>query len=100
MRVPLTDMGSIALDPRYHPYGTVALLETTLPQRKGDFRGSPTTLLVVGQDTGGAIRGPLRGDLFFGSGEAAGDLAGVMKHPVRWTLLLPTRLAERYGGSA
>ena len=100
MRVPLTDMGSIALDPRYHPYGTVALLETTLPRAKGDFRGVPATLLVVGQDTGGAIRGPLRGDLFFGSGEAAGELAGVMKHPVRWTLLLPKRLAERYRKSA
>lgn len=93
MRVPLTDMGSIALDPRYHPYGTLAVLETTLPQAPRDFRGKPETLLVVGQDTGGAIKGPLRGDLFFGPGKAAGDLAGVMKHPVRWTLLLPKAIA-------
>ena len=93
MRVPLTDMGSIALDPRYHPYGTVAFLQTRLPRRKGDFRAAPASLLVVGQDTGGAIKGPLRADLFFGSGDEAGDLAGVMKHPVRWTLLLPRAIA-------
>jgi len=93
MRAPLTGMGSIALDPRYHPYGTVALLSTTLPQAPGDFHGKPANLLVVGQDTGGAIKGPLRGDLFFGSGNYAGELAGVMKHPVHWTLLLPVAIA-------
>ena len=93
MRVPLTGMGSIALDPRYHPYGTLALLETTLPQTPGDYRGAEETILVVGQDTGGAIKGPLRADLFFGSGDRAGELAGVMKHPVRWTLLLPKGIA-------
>ena len=93
MRVPLTDMGSMAVDPRYHPYGTLAVLETTLPQRARDFRGRPATLLVAAQDTGGAIKGPLRGDLFFGAGAGAGSLAGVMKHPVRWTLLLPKAIA-------
>jgi membrane-bound lytic murein transglycosylase A len=93
MRAPLTGMGSIALDPRYHPYGTVALLRTTLPQVPGDYRGAPANILVVGQDTGGAIKGPLRGDLFFGSGDYAGELAGVMKHPVGWTLLLPVAIA-------
>ena len=93
MRVPLTGMGSIALDPRYHPYGTVAVLETTLPRRPRDFRGEARTILVVGQDTGGAIKGPLRADLFFGAGDAAGRLAGVQKHPVRWTILVPRALA-------
>ena len=89
MRVPLTAMGAAAVDPRYHPYGTLAFLQTRLPQRARDYRGQPAGVLVALQDTGSAIRGPLRGDLFFGSGPAAGARAGVMKHPVRWTLLLP-----------
>lgn len=95
MRVPLTDMGSIAVDRSYHPYGTLVWLETTLPQFGGDFRGQETGLLVSVQDTGNAIRGPLRGDLFFGSGDNAGDRAGVMKHPVKWTILVPKALAAR-----
>lgn len=94
MRVPLTAMGAIAIDPRYHPYGSLYWLETTLPVTGGDYRGNPTGLLVAAQDTGSAIKGPLRADLFFGSGFEAGDKAGVQKHPVRWTLLLPRALAE------
>lgn len=93
MRVPLTAMGSMAADPRYHPYGTLAWLETTLPQSAGDYRGDDAQLLVAIQDTGSAIRGALRGDLFFGSGPDAGALAGVMKHRVRWTVLVPKALA-------
>jgi len=72
MRVPLTAMGSVAVDPRYHAYGTP---------------------LWVAQDTGKAIRGKLRGDLYFGSGFEAGDRAGVMKHPANWTVLLPFNIA-------
>lgn len=98
MRVALTDMGSLAVDPRYHPYGTLVWLETTLPQYGGDYRGQQTGLLVSVQDTGSAIKGPLRGDLFFGSGDAAGNKAGVMKHPVKWTILVPKALAARLRG--
>ena len=98
MRVPLTAMGSMAVDRRYHPYGTLAWLETTLPQHGGDFRGQPSGVLVSVQDTGNAIRGPLRGDLFFGSGEVAGDRAGVMKHSVRWTILVPKAIAPKPTG--
>jgi len=61
----------------------------------GDYRGRETGVLVSVQDTGNAIRGPLRGDLFFGSGDEAGDKAGVMKHPVKWTILVPKALAAR-----
>lgn len=93
MRVPLTDLASIAVDPRYHPYGTLVWLETTLPQFGGDFRGKEKGLLVSVQDTGSAIKGPLRGDLFFGAGDEAGDKAGVMKHDVRWTILVPKAIA-------
>jgi membrane-bound lytic murein transglycosylase A len=93
MRVPLTGMGAIAVDPRYHPYGSLAWLETTLPTAPGDYRGVPTGLLVTAQDTGSAIKGPLRADLFFGSGDDAGARAGVQKHAVRWTLILPRYLS-------
>jgi len=98
MRVPLTEMGSLAVDRRYHPYGTLAWLETTLPQYPGDYRGQPGGVLVSVQDTGNAIRGPLRGDLFFGAGDEAGDKAGVMKHPVRWTILVPKAIAPKPTG--
>jgi len=94
MRVPLTGMGAIAVDPRYHPYGSLIWLNTTLPTKPGDFRGQPTGILVTAQDTGGAIKGPLRADLFFGSGQDAGDRAGVQKHRARWTILLPRFMSE------
>ena len=93
MRVPLTGMGAIAVDPRYHPYGSLMWLETTLPTQGGDYRGQQTGILVTAQDTGSAIQGPLRADLFFGSGEAAGERAGVQKHRARWMILLPRQIA-------
>ena len=96
MRVPLTAMGSLAVDPRYHPYGVPIWLDTTLPHKGGDFRGKKQTILVMAQDTGSAIRGPLRGDLFFGSGDAAGARAGVMKHRAVWSVFLPKALALKY----
>lgn len=92
-RLPLTAMGSLAIDPKYYPYGLPVWLETKLPQQAGDYRGIETGLLVVAQDTGNAIRGASRGDIYFGSGQDAGARAGVMKHPGRWTLMLPVSLA-------
>ncbi len=94
--VPLVPMATMAVDNDYHPYGSLVWLETTLPQYPGDYKGAPAALLVSAQDTGSAIKGPVRGDLFFGTGETAGNLAGVMKHPVKFTLLLPAALAMRY----
>jgi len=95
MRVPLTAMGSMAVDPRYHPYGVPVWLDTTLPQMAGDFKGQKQSILVMAQDTGNAIRGPLRGDLFFGSGSDAGERAGVMKHRASWSVFLPKALAAK-----
>ena len=63
--VPLTSMGSLAIDPRYHPYGALIWLEGKFPARAGDYIGEEGGLLVVAQDTGGAIKGSLRGDVFF-----------------------------------
>jgi len=49
---------------------------------------------VIAQDTGGAIKGPLRGDLFYGSGDKAGKLAGIQKHPAKWWTLLPNEMVK------
>lgn len=95
MGVPLTPMASIAVDPKTTGYGALIWMETKLPQQKNDYQGKTQNVLAVAQDTGGAIKGPHRADLFFGAGTTAGDLAGVMKHDVKWTYLLPAGLAYR-----
>lgn len=92
MGVPLTAMGSMAVDKSRVPYGTLVWLDTVLPQRARDFKGKPSGILVSAQDTGGAIKGPARGDLYFGAGKTPGQLAGVMKHKARWTYILPAAL--------
>ncbi len=96
----LTPLASMAVDPEFHPYGAPVWLETRLPRARGDAEAEATGLLVVTQDTGGAIKGPMRGDLFWGTGEEAGALAGVMKHQAEWSVLLPTRLALRLADPA
>lgn len=83
--VVLTPGRSLAVDPRYIALGTPLWLDTTAPG------GKPIRRLVVAQDTGGAIKGPVRGDLFWGIGEAAFSQAGRMKAPGRYWLLLPKR---------
>lgn len=82
--VPLTPERSIAVDPRHTPLGAPVWLATTQPN-------SPQTLnrLMLAQDTGGAIRGPVRADFYWGSGAEAGTQAGKMKQPGRIWVLLP-----------
>jgi membrane-bound lytic murein transglycosylase A len=86
--VPLTAEGSVAVDPAYHPYGALLFVDAT-------YAGDPFRRLAVAQDTGGAIRrGPLRGDLFFGAGPAAGERAERMNSEgVRFWTLAPRGLA-------
>ncbi len=95
---PLTAMGSMAVDPGFHAYGAPVWIEANLPAAPGDWRGQETALLVVAQDTGGAITGPLRGDLFFGTGDDAGARAGVTRAQARWTVLAPHAVAARLAG--
>jgi membrane-bound lytic murein transglycosylase A len=80
-------MGSIAVDPAFHPYGAVVFIETT-------YDGAPFQRLMVAQDTGGAIRrGPLRGDVFIGTGREAGAYAERMNAAApRWWTLIPKPL--------
>lgn len=87
--LPLTPMASIAADPAFHAHGVPVWVEADLPEAP-DWRG-----LVVIQDAGGAITGPLRGDFFWGWGEEADRRAGSTRAQARWTLLLPHDLAAR-----
>lgn len=83
--VPLSPGRSMAVDPAFVPYGVPLWIDTTDPIATG----ATLRRLVVAQDTGGAIKGPIRGDLFWGSGEEAGAVAGSMRQQGRWFLLLP-----------
>ncbi|MBH1976464.1 MAG: MltA domain-containing protein, partial [Rhodocyclales bacterium] len=76
--VPLTPTRSLAVDPRYVPLGTPLWLATTMPNSE-----QALTKLMLAQDTGGAIRGAVRGDFYWGSGEQAGNLAGKMRQSGR-----------------
>ncbi|UCH74363.1 MAG: murein transglycosylase A [Rhodospirillales bacterium] len=89
--VALTAGRSLAVDTRYVPLGLPMWLDTLQP---GDTE-APLQRLVVAQDTGAAITGPVRGDFFWGTGDAALEYAGRMKHRGRYYLLLPRRLADR-----
>jgi membrane-bound lytic murein transglycosylase A len=82
--LPLTAGRSIAIDPKFLPLGAPMYLSTT---QLGS--SAPLQRLVVAQDTGGAIRGPVRADLFFGFGAEAGTQAGMMKNDVEMWLLWP-----------
>ena len=82
--VPLTPERSIAVDPRAVPLGAPVFLATTEPNAP-----QPMRRLVFAQDTGSAIKGAVRADLYFGSGPAAGDRAGRMKQRGELWVLLP-----------
>jgi membrane-bound lytic murein transglycosylase A len=91
--VPLTAGYSIAVDPRFIPLGAPVFLATTYP-----LSDQALERLVMAQDTGGAIRGAVRADFYWGTGEAAGELAGRMRQSGRMWLLWPR--GERLPGAA
>lgn len=82
--VPLTSEYSIAIDPRTVPLGTPVFLSTTYPNDS-----APLNRLVLAQDTGGAIKGAVRADFFWGFGESAAIQAGKMKQQGRLWVLFP-----------
>ena len=86
--VVLTAGRSLAVDRKYIPLGIPLWLATTEP---GTKREKPLCRLVIAQDTGSAIKGPVRGDLFWGYGREAGEKAGLMKEQGQYFLLLPKR---------
>ncbi len=82
--VPLTPLRSIAVDPRFIPLGVPVFLSTTYP-----LSNRPLRQLVMAQDTGGAIRGAVRADFFWGFGAEAGEQAGKMKQNGEMWVLMP-----------
>ncbi len=89
--VPLTDGYSLAVDRNWIPMGTPLWLSTTRPDEKLPVQ-KPFHRLMIAQDTGGAIRGPVRGDVYWGAGERATEIAGKMKNPGYYWLLLPNHV--------
>lgn len=86
LNLPLLPERTIAVDPTFIPLGSPVWLDTTLP---GDGESRPYRRLEFALDTGGAIRGPTRADLFFGFGENAERLAGAMRQRGKMYVLLP-----------
>lgn len=93
-KVPLTPGRSLAVDRLLHTFHVPVWVETQLAG------GEAFRRLLVAQDTGSAIVGPARGDIFFGSGDEAGVLAGAMAAKGRFVLLAPrgSALAEGAAG--
>ena len=80
---------SIAVDTAFLPMGVPVWIDGAWPSPKAEEPDRPLRRLVITQDTGGAIRGPVRSDLFCGYGDEAAAIAGRLKHPIRMWLLLP-----------
>lgn len=91
--VALVPGRSLAVDRSHHALGLPLWLDA---KRPADTTGEqPLQRLMVAQDTGGAIRGAVRGDVFWGAGAQAESVAGRMKHPGRFWLLLPKAVAAK-----
>jgi len=85
--VALTPLRSIAIDRSLWSYGLPFWIEADLPW--ADEAPRPFRRLMIAQDTGSAIVGPARADIFFGGGDAAGACAGAIRHRGAFTVLLP-----------
>lgn len=95
--VPLTAGRSIAVDRTLHTYGVPVFVEADLPLF-APGSAEPFRRLVIAQDTGSAIVGPARADIYFGTGREAGEVAGRIRHPGRFTLLVPRFAPAGAGG--
>ncbi len=90
--MPLTPGRSLAVDTSFHDLGLPIHIVAPTLKLPGEKAG--LARLVVAQDVGSAIKGPERGDLYVGSGDAAGKIAGVTKHPVSFYVLRPVAAAK------
>ena len=89
--VPLTPGRSIAVDKSLHVYGTPFFIEGELPIESEQSK-TPFHRLMIAQDTGSAIVGPARADLYFGAGADAGKVSGRLRHNMRFVMLVPKSL--------
>ncbi|WP_099867053.1 murein transglycosylase A [Pararhizobium haloflavum] len=92
-KVPLSPGRSLAVDRHIHTFGMPVFVDAPRLTHVGNDRAFQR--LLIAQDTGSAIIGPSRGDIFIGSGRDAGDIAGAIKHSADFYLLLPKRAAAR-----
>jgi len=93
MNAQLTPGRSLAVDPGHHALGLPIFVSGD--GMKHVNKAGVFNRLMVAQDVGSAIKGPERGDIYFGSGDAAGRLAGVTKHPGKFVVLLPNDAPAR-----
>lgn len=87
LEIPLSSGRSLAVDTGYHAIGTPVYVSA--PTLTPWAAANSFARLMIAQDVGSAIRGPERGDIYFGSGDEAGRLAGTTKHAGRFFVLLP-----------
>nr|WP_245334944.1 MltA domain-containing protein [Bradyrhizobium mercantei] len=89
--VPLTPGRSIAVDKALHVYGTPFFIAGQLPIESEQSK-TPFHRLMIAQDTGSAIVGPARADLYFGAGADAGKVSGRLRHNMQFVMLVPKGL--------
>ena len=94
--VSLTPGRSIAVDRKLHTYGTPFFISAYLPI-EGLTPDTWFKRLMIAQDTGGAIVGPARADLYFGAGDEAASVSGRLRHTGKFVMLLPKSLAPSKG---
>lgn len=87
MAVPLTPQHSLAIDNKNLPYGVPIWLDADHP-----IQGQRLRRLLMAQDTGGAIKGVIRGDVYWGQGDKASQMAGPMKSKGHYYLLIPRNI--------
>ncbi|MCR9212793.1 MAG: MltA domain-containing protein [Proteobacteria bacterium] len=98
--VELTAERSLAVDRKWMPLGVPIFLETEVAGASSTSPPRPFRKLMMAQDTGGAIRGPVRGDVFWGYGDHAYEMSGAMKNDGRYWILLPNAVAARINMAA
>lgn len=91
----LTPGRSLAVDASVHPLGAPVFVDAPTLRHVRSRR--PFRRLMIAQDVGSAIRGRQRGDIFIGSGRRAGGIAGAIKHPCRFFVLLPRSRGQTAG---
>lgn len=96
--VPLIAKASLAIDLRYHALGAPMWVSANAPDPSMRDKSQPFRQLMIAGDTGGAIRGPVRGDVYWGVGAKAEEVAGRMAHRGRLIILLPKPLAAQIKG--
>lgn len=91
--LPLEPERSMAVDRSLHAYGVPVWIDTTAPTPNPEEDDQVLRRLMVAQDSGGAIRGPVRGDIFWGMGKIPAEIAGRMNEEGAMYLLLPKAIA-------